>query len=247
MQIIPVIDLMGGIVVHAMRGNRAHYAPIQSRLSESAELLDILDGFLKLYAFRTIYIADIDAIQHRDSHFAQLLNAKQRFPHLTFWLDAGLPSSDQFRACQQAGILPIIGTESITDAVQMETLQAIPSSDYVLSLDFYQGMLRGLPALANPAHWPDKLICMQLDRVGNQSGPDVSCIPRALRKRHAVFAAGGTRHYEDIQSLASENIAGVLMATALHDQTIHASHLLQLEAISAQATLSDTQSNCSEQ
>lgn len=236
MQIIPVVDLMGGLVVHAMRGNRSHYAPIQSRLSETAELLDILDGFLKLYPFRTIYIADIDAIQQQGSHFKQLLEAKRRFPTLTFWLDAGLPTPDQLHASQLAGILPVIGTESITDLSQIDTFRSATHGNFVLSLDFYQGVLRGLPALANPAHWPDKLICMQLDRVGNQSGPDVSMMPPVLLTQHAIYAAGGIRHMQDMQSLAAKNIAGALLATALHDRIINTSHVAQLDQMTTDAS-----------
>ena len=69
MEIIPVIDLMAGHVVHARFGNRQHYQPIQSLLCNSSKPVDIIQALLELYPFKTIYIADIDAIQGPDNHF----------------------------------------------------------------------------------------------------------------------------------------------------------------------------------
>ena len=40
--LIPVIDLMGGIVVHARAGERARYEPLRSRLADGSEAVDIV-------------------------------------------------------------------------------------------------------------------------------------------------------------------------------------------------------------
>ena len=41
MQIIPVLDLMHGCVVHAVKGQRDRYKPVQSILTASSAPLDV--------------------------------------------------------------------------------------------------------------------------------------------------------------------------------------------------------------
>ena len=62
MQIVPVIDLKGALVVHARRGERGSYAPIETPLSRSAEPAAVLAGLLSVAPFRAVYVADLDAI-----------------------------------------------------------------------------------------------------------------------------------------------------------------------------------------
>ena len=60
---IPVIDLKGGVVVRARHGDRASYRPIETPLSRTSEPLDVVAGLLSLHPFRTLYVADLDAIE----------------------------------------------------------------------------------------------------------------------------------------------------------------------------------------
>ncbi|MDR2707803.1 MAG: HisA/HisF family protein, partial [Nitrososphaerota archaeon] len=62
MNVIPVIDVLNGIVVHAVRGNREEYKPLQSLLTFSVDPVEVATVF-KLQGFSTLYLADIDAIQ----------------------------------------------------------------------------------------------------------------------------------------------------------------------------------------
>ena len=65
MQIIPVIDVMGGIVVHASGGDRAHYQPLKSILTSSCDPFEVITDLLAWHDFKKVYIADLDAIcQH---------------------------------------------------------------------------------------------------------------------------------------------------------------------------------------
>ena len=41
MRIYPVMDIKGGVVVHARGGERVRYAPISSRIAPSAEPLAV--------------------------------------------------------------------------------------------------------------------------------------------------------------------------------------------------------------
>ena len=62
MNIIPVIDIRDGIVVHARGGERANYQPLKSLLTQSVKLEQVIDDLLAWYPFKQLYIADLDAI-----------------------------------------------------------------------------------------------------------------------------------------------------------------------------------------
>ena len=88
MEIIPVIDLMHGQVVHARFGHRQHYQPIQSNLCHSSDPISIISALLELYPFERLYIADLDAIQGQSNHFQMIQAIKDTFPKLEIWLDS---------------------------------------------------------------------------------------------------------------------------------------------------------------
>jgi phosphoribosylformimino-5-aminoimidazole carboxamide ribotide isomerase len=48
MEIIPVMDILNGIVVHAVRGEREKYKPIKSILSASPDPVEIANAFKKI-------------------------------------------------------------------------------------------------------------------------------------------------------------------------------------------------------
>ena len=51
MRIIPVLDLMDGLVVRARFGDRASYRPIETPLSPDAQPLHVAAGLLRLFPF----------------------------------------------------------------------------------------------------------------------------------------------------------------------------------------------------
>lgn len=65
MRIIPVLDLKGGEVVRAEKGQRDSYKPIVTPLSASTDAVSVAIGLRTLFPFRAFYIADLDAIEGR--------------------------------------------------------------------------------------------------------------------------------------------------------------------------------------
>jgi phosphoribosylformimino-5-aminoimidazole carboxamide ribotide isomerase len=67
--------------------------------------------------------------------------------------------------------------------------------------------------------WPPRIILMTLDRVGTGAGPDFDALAALVQRARgrAVFAAGGVRGEDDLARLRGIGVAGVLVATALHD------------------------------
>lgn len=226
MQIIPVIDLKNGQVVHAKQGQRAHYQPITSRLSTSSNAHDIVAGLLALYPFPTIYIADIDAIQHTGSHAELIAYLCQQYPHIYWWVDSGNTLMPSLPNCHM-----VIGSECIANMETYDALREKTGDECVLSLDSLDGKALGLTELhTQPALWPKRVICMSLNAVGSGHGADLPRIRslQSLNPAAAVYAAGGIRNSTDLTHLKAQGVAGALVATALHQGHITGSDIRQL-------------------
>lgn len=218
MQIIPVIDLLNGHAVHAVRGDRHNYHPLQSGLCGSSEPLQVLAALLRLYPFDCLYIADIDAIEQRGSHQDLILQIRHHYPMLDVWLDCGLTTMQQATSWQQAGVRLIIGSESMTDLAHYLLLKQALVGQHLLSLDFSAKGFRGPAAILEaPACWPEHIIAMTLAQVGSHSGPDYARLEKLLPvSGHKLYAAGGIRGVDDLLRLQSMGVSGALVASALH-------------------------------
>ncbi|MBA3697114.1 MAG: hypothetical protein H0W85_10285 [Methylotenera sp.] len=226
MEIIPVIDLMHGQVVHAKQGQRQNYQPIQSLLCASSAPLDVLNALLELYPFTTIYIADIDAIQGLGTHFELINIIASQFPYIDFWVDNGHQAKVVSQLAMQ-NIHLVIGTENMNDISTYLAIRSVTSNCHVLSLDFKNGHALGVLDLhCDSQYWPAEVICMNLNQVGSGLGADMKMLNNLSRlnsKRTTpsrLFAAGGIRNIDDCLKLKTMGIAGVLIASALHSQTI---------------------------
>jgi phosphoribosylformimino-5-aminoimidazole carboxamide ribotide isomerase len=217
MQIIPVIDLMHGVVVRAKLGERATYQPIETPLSPSPDPVDVVTGLMRLAPFPTLYVADLDAILQRGDNFAVLDRLRRAFPDCELWIDNGAADEGRIAATQAFGA-PVIGSESQRDLALLASKR-----DVLLSLDFRGDALQGPPELlARPDLWPARIIVMTLARIGGAAGPDferLATIRRVAGPRD-VYAAGGLRDRTDLEALQAAGVAGVLAASALHDGRI---------------------------
>ncbi len=217
MEVIPVIDLKGGEVVHARRGERALYRPIETPLAPDAQAGSVLAGLLALHPFRAVYVADLDAIAGCSGHGVLLGEMAMRFPGLTFWVDNGIADEGAARGwlARHPGVL-VIGSESQRDERLLAGLAGKPR--VALSLDFKGEEFLGPPAiLAQAALWPERVIAMTLARVGAGAGPDFARLATIrARAKGAVYAAGGVRDAADLAALAAAGIDGALVASALH-------------------------------
>jgi len=227
MLVVPVIDLMGGAVVHARRGARATYAPIASPLAASAEPEAVVAGLLAVAPFANLYIADVDAIEGRVGHDAVVAALARRFPDVRLWVDKGVRTAADVDAALAQGVGDVvIGSETQAGVDLMLSRRDDPR--VVLSLDFRGDQFVGPPALLEePQFWPERVIVMTLVRVGSGHGPDVERLHgiklRAGERR--VFAAGGVRGLDDLRALAKAGIAGALVATAIHEGAIRVAML----------------------
>ena len=227
MQVIPVIDLMHGQVVHARSGDRASYRPLNSPLSPTSGAVDVVRGLLAVYPFPTLYVADLDAIQGNGGNVQTLHRIHDEFPALRIWVDNGAAASAAIEALIDADLgAPIIGSESQRDSALIA--QHKDSRRVVLSLDFRSDAFQGpQDILAEPALWPSRVIVMTLARVGSGAGPDLARFAaiRSVAGGRELYAAGGVRDARDLSALKAAGASGALIATALHEQRIRAADL----------------------
>ena len=227
MDLVPVIDLKAGQVVHARRGARDEYRPIETPLSATSAPADVIAGLLRLFPFRRLYVADLDAIERRGDHAALIDELANEHPGLEFWVDNGAQSPEFARrwlAATPAHL--VVGSESQTSP---DLLRALGKEQRaVLSLDFRGESFQGPAEILNDTElWPDRVIVMSLARVGAEQGPDFARI-RAIAPRegrHRIYAAGGVRNEADLHAVARAGAAGALVATALHNGTLNAEGL----------------------
>ncbi|MBL8469318.1 HisA/HisF-related TIM barrel protein [Methyloversatilis discipulorum] len=219
-ELIPVIDLMQGRVVHARRGDRQAYQPLRSRLVEGCAPADVVDALVAATAARHIYIADLDAIRRLGGdHAAVIAGLAARHPQVEFWVDGGFADAAAALALHRAtGATPVMGSESLTEPDALAKLSAadVPA---LLSLDYRGGVPLGAAWAHAPGFWPTRVIAMELARVGSEAGPELALIDRlrAQRPDVAVIAAGGVRDAADLVALDGVGVPAVLVASALHD------------------------------
>ncbi len=227
MEIIPVIDIRQNQVVHAVKGQRQNYHPLQTCLCDNHSADDIVQAFIDTYPFKTIYIADLDAIQgtsNNEKLIEQLLN---KYLSVSFWVDQGASSAIELKFESRRN--HIIGSETNISPETLNELITL-SPEIILSLDFQTKVFLGHQDLLQKTDlWPDRIIIMSLSHVGSNDGPDYKLITdiQNISENRKIYVAGGVRHENDLQTLNDMGIDGVLIATALHTQQITADTLLK--------------------
>ncbi len=230
MLIIPVLDISRGLVVHAKKGEREHYKAISSIISPTPDPIIVVEAFLKLYPFKIIYIADLDAIQGLQSQSTLINSIALQFGQCEFWIDAGLEVIKNCKAEYTAqNIKLVLGSEN---KLPGKTLTGLlnKNQDILLSLDFSgNGLIENDYLLDEVALWTPKLIVMMLHRVGSTKGIDYPCLNKvlAMAKKHEIYSAGGVQNSNDLIKLDAIGVKGVLLATSLHNGSITTQDLKQ--------------------
>ena len=222
MLIIPVIDIKQGIAVHAIQGNREKYQALESELVASSDPEAICHSLMQYEQIQQIYVADLDAIMGNDHQHALIHRLIQDHTDLVIWLDSGRSFyTDHYTESDR--VQQILGTEMQFSLNDLQTyVQQKPRT--ILSLDFdHQGFMGDERILEHPEVWPEHVILMDLTRVGSHAGPDnakVQQIQEQLSPQQQLYVAGGIRDEKDLEILKQRQIAGVLLASALHTKKI---------------------------
>jgi HisA/HisF family protein len=241
-RILPVIDLEGGAVVHAVRGERGRYRPVRTCLSRDRDPLSVARAFRAQLGLDELYVADLQAIVGGPPQREEIAALARETRVL---VDAGVSDVAGVRALLALGCAGVvIGTETLADLMALRLIRAEwPEAALVVSLDMRDGRIlardRGLAALGPleamavltdaGAH---TVIVLDLGRVGTAGGADLALVA-ALSARFPeveLLAGGGVRDAEDLRALAAAGAAGALVATALHSGAIGRAQLSELGA-----------------
>lgn len=238
MQVIPVLDLSRGAAVHAVAGDRAHYAPLRSRLTtDAADPIALAVAFREHLNLDTLYLADLDAITG-DMANAELVAALRK-SDMTLWLDAGVRDLADLPPIRE-GVDVVLGLETLDGPEALARCLAHTEAA-IWSLDLREGR----PILASGAGWGTvdplsladlavergvrRAIVLDLARVGTGTGvgPTAALVSR-LRARHPSVswcAGGGVAGEHDLKILADAGADAVLVGTALHGGRLDAATL----------------------
>ena len=260
MLVIPVLDLLNGVVVRGVGGRRDEYRPVESVLTLSARPLDVARAFRERLNLTTLYVADLDGIlrqQPNDDVYRQLAD-----DGLELWIDAGVRSlGDVNRLLSVGAAKVVVGLETIPDARLLAILVAeFGAPRIIFSLDLQAGR----PMLGH-SDWPDKsplgiaqnvvslgltqLIVLDLASVGEQRGPSTIALCESIRRiapEARLITGGGVRNANDLRPLQAAGIDGVLLATALHNGAISFAELPAVDSRSTEFTRQFLESRANE-
>ncbi len=230
MRVIPVLDLLNGVVVHAKKGERENYGPVESVLTPSKDPLIIGEVFRDLFSFKEVYIADLDAIQSSWALNNFSVFEKLSSLDLGLMVDCGIDSLEKAKATLALGANKVvIGTETLPSLKQYEDIvKGIGEEKVVLSLDLKDGKLLGevskeveedpLKLLKKVSKIGAKeIIILELSKVGTSGGIPEKIVKKVLKATTLpIIIGGGVKDIEDIKKARDLGAEGVLIATALH-------------------------------
>ena len=241
LKIIPVLDILNGAAVHAVRGERKKYKPIKSMLCASADPIDVARAFKQL-GFAELYVADLDAIS-RNQPNSVIINEIGKKAGLRLMVDAGvtdLERAEEMLANHVSKV--VIGTETLNSTnFVAEAVRTLGSNRIVVSLDLKNGRLLGkfdfgkFPEPLDLLREFQKIgvkqvIVLDLARVGSGEGVDLPFLKKAIMELELeFFVGGGVRNLSDLLQLKSLGVSGVLLATAFHSGDITVDELKRAE------------------
>ncbi len=243
MKIIPVIDILNGIAVHAVRGKRGDYKPLQSILCDSVDPLEVAMAF-RAIGFKELYIADLDAIIRGQVNFEVIKEIVDQ-TGLKLMVDAGLTDLETAEHLLEAGVSKVvIGTETLKNkSFVNDAVWVLGSTQVIVSLDLKDDKLlvkQGFEGCKEPmcllvefkGVGVSNVIILDLARVGSNEGINVDFLKRVLEeKKIDVYVGGGVRDINDLVELKDLGVSGVLVATALHSGKITVEELRQTKLL----------------
>ena len=251
MQIIPVLDLAGGVAVHAQAGDRTRYAPLTSELvpDRTGDPVALLRAFHAILGVHECYLADLDAIQGgalQRTLLRQLAEFHTGFAGALL-VDAGTNHPGgalEVLSCGASEV--VVGLETLHAFADLATIvNVVGPTRVVFSLDLKLGRPILHPAMqdasgADPdalslaaqaiAAGATTLLLLDIGRVGTGCGVDLGLL-KALRRRFPrirLLAGGGVLTRKDLERMRDAGCDGALIASAIHTGRVTASDLAQL-------------------
>lgn len=231
MNILPVLDLLDGVIVHGVAGNRELYRPIKSELTDRDDPLGVAETLRDTYGFSRLYLADLNGLQLQvvdQTIYSDLTQAG-----FELIVDAGVRSVAEARRLIEAGVAEVVLALETNPSAGLldELLDQFGPERVTFSLDLKQGQPLGKLdeltatdaaslAVSVINHGCRRLIVLDLAAVGSESGPVTAKLCRSIREvttESLLITGGGIRDAEDLKTLERAGVDEVMIATALHN------------------------------
>ena len=244
MDVIPVLDIQNGVVVHAVAGDRQRYAKVRSTLTDSCDPSVLLRRFQEL-GFNEVYVADLDAILRKNLNRCTLAELSRCSSNLI--ADCGIYSAEA--ASEIADLefpVSVIALETLPSLDLIPTvIERLGESSAIFSLDLIDGQVSATnaPDLASEPlaivqrvvdYGINDFIVLDLRTVGTENGPGSLELCRQIRNIPNVrrlITGGGFRQLRHFAAAVEAGVDGVLVASGLHNGQLDESMLDRISAL----------------
>ncbi len=188
------MDILDGVVVHAVKGDRKQYKPLESKIAPSANPFDVAKVFCNL-GFSELYVADLNSIMGSGDNFRTIEYISKQ-TRSEVMVDAGVADIEKAKIVMDHGANSlIIGTETMTNiGVIDEAIRALGSNHVIVSLDLKHGRLLSnlkeskfldpLTALQTLQKLGIKRgIVLDLGRIGSETGVNVPFLREVIKAK----------------------------------------------------------------
>jgi len=232
-RIIPVLDILDSKAVHAKKGERAKYKPLNTKLIQSSNPIEIVKVLKQKFNFNEFYIADLDAIIKKKPNFEILLNILD-IPNIKIMIDPGIINRDDLLMYSKLNLNKLIlGLETMENVeIIKESLEIFGHNKIIVSIDMFQekiisnikqfksqNPLQVIHTIENLG--VKEVILLDLFRVSQKMGG----IPPLYLEIRKIFngnllVGGGIKDLNDLLMYKDNDFSGILIATALYDGSI---------------------------
>jgi phosphoribosylformimino-5-aminoimidazole carboxamide ribotide isomerase len=240
---IPVIDVLNGVVVHAVKGKRKEYRPIESILCNSTDPVELAKCFRTL-GFKQLYLADLDAIMGKTPNF-KLYRKIADASNLELIIDAGISDLNSAKSMLENRVKKVIvGTETLrSKSFIQKALDFLEKNRIMVSLDIKNGEVITSPEFDGCKEalcllqdfrkmGVSEFIILDLNRVGSSEGVNMPFLKQAINVLSSgVYVGGGVRDISDLLELQTIEVSGVLVATSLHNGKVSIADLKKADLL----------------
>jgi phosphoribosylformimino-5-aminoimidazole carboxamide ribotide isomerase len=242
MELIPVLDLLRGQAVHARRGARQKYQPVQSALlpGRAGDAVALARAYHTMMCAWRCYVADLDAIEGwaPQTKLIQALADSEHGFGEGLIVDGGVTTPRAAETLLRAGASMIaVGLETLRGFAELRSIVEVVGGERVIfSLDLLEGrpiqrrtgrvaseeaVVIELAARAADAGVAAVLV-LDLAQVGAETGPRNLELIDGLKRMLGVpiYAGGGVRSSADLDLLEGVGCDAALVGSAIHNGMI---------------------------
>jgi len=222
-RIIFVADLLDGLLVHGVKGERGRYRPIHhfSKIVDTSDPNEII----RKVNPKEVYIADLNRLMSSGGDNKELIKSISAF--CKTMLDYGVKSMKDVKDASKIASNVILGTETAS----LDLIERASAFDISVSVDIKNGSVMSCDRRIKPDpidlvkklndYDLQNLIILDIGAVGTKVGIDREFLSNVSKiSKHKLILGGGIKNLDDIKILKEIGFDGALVATAIHDGSI---------------------------